>query len=172
MKDLTPKVNNSATPSGELTAGEFNDMRNDAQNTVTESGQTLTVDVGDDNRQLLKAVSVGGKRISRSDAETAEVGEIVLPDNSSAPVTITLPPIADLFVNAAVDFEQVTDQHYSTQALTVARNSQLIMGLSENFTLDTANSDNSKVRFSWVAGSIGWSVTLLDHVGFITPPSI
>lgn len=172
MKDLTPKVNNSQANDGKLTAEEFNDMRNDAQNAVTESGQTLTVDVGDDNRQLLKAIAVGGKRISRGTGETAEVGEIVLPDNSSAPVTITLPPIADLFVNATVNFEQVTDQHYSTQALTIDRNSQLIMGLSENFTLDSENSDNSIVEFVWAAGSIGWSVNLIGGVGFTVAPSV
>ncbi len=164
MKDLTPKINNSATAAGELSAEEFNDMRNDAQNVVTESGQTLTASVGEDNRQLLKGVAVGGARISRADTETAQVGEIVLPDNSTAILTINLPVIADVFVNATVEFEQVTDQLYSDFALTVGRNSQLIMGLSEDFILNSLNSDDSKIRFSWAAGTVGWSVALVATV--------
>lgn len=165
MKDLTPKINNSATAAGELTAEEFNDMRNDAQNSVIESGQTLTTSVGEDNRQLLKSIGVGGARISRADTETAQVGEIVLPDNSTAVLTVNLPVIADVFVNATVEFEQVTDQLYSDFALTVGRNSQLIMGLSENFILNSLNSDNSKIKFSWEAGSVGWSVMVIGSVG-------
>lgn len=166
MKGLTPKVDNSQTPSGKLTAEEFNDMRNDAQNVVTESGQVLTASVGDDNRQLMKGVAVGGKRISRATGETAEVGDIVLPDNSSGPLAITLPDIADLFINAPVDFEQVIDQPYSAESLTVARNSQLIMGIAEDFTVNSQNADNSKIRFIWKAGSVGWSVNI---IGIVAP---
>ncbi len=165
MKDLTPKVDNSQSASGKLTADEFNDMRNDAQNAVTESGQALTANVGDDNRQLLKAIAIGGKRLSRITTQTAEVGEIVLPDNSSATVTITLPIIGDLFINATVDFEQVTDQPYSVNSLVVGRNSQLIMGVAEDFVFDSLNSDDSIVRFIWAAGSIGWSVNVIGSVG-------
>ncbi len=165
MKDLTPKINNSATASGELTAEEFNDMRNDAQNVVTESGQTLTASVGEDNRQLMKGVAVGGKRISRAGGETAEVGEIVIPDNSSGNITITLPPIADLFVNATVDFEPIAGQLYSTNSLNVNRNSQLIMGLTQNLMLNSENSDDARVRFIWDAGSVGWSVIVTGSVG-------
>jgi len=172
MKDLTPKIDDSQTDSGKLTAAEFNDMRNDAQNAVIESGQTLTANVGDDNRQLLKAVAIGGKRLSRATGQTAEVGEIVLADNSAASVTITLPAIADLFVNATVDFEQVIDQLYSVHSLVIARNSQLIMGLSEDFTLDSANVDNSIIRFNWVGGSVGWSVNVIGTVGTTIPPSL
>ncbi len=171
MKGLTPKIDNSQTASGKLTAAEFNDMRNDAQNVVTESGQTLTANVGDDNRQLLKGVAIGGKRISRATGETALVGEIVLADNSSSTVTITLPPIANLFVNATVDFEQVIDQPYSVQSLVVARNSQLIMGIAEDFTLDSANSDNSKIRFIWTAGSVGWSINIIGTIGTTITPT-
>lgn len=165
MKGLTPKVDNSQSASGKLTAAEFNDMRNDAQNVVTESGQTLTASVGEDNRQLLKGVAVGGKRLSRATGQTAELGEIVLPDNSAATVTITLPAIADLFVNATVDFEQVTDQPYSTHSLVIARNSQLIMGTAEDLTLNSANSDNSKIRLNWVGGSVGWSLNVIGTIG-------
>ncbi len=165
MKDLTPKINNSATAAGELTAEEFNDMRNDAQNAVIESGQTLTASVGEDNRQLLKGIAVGGRRVSRSDTETAQVGEIVLPDNASAILTIKLPLFADVFVNATVDFEQVTDQFYSDFALTVGRNGQLIMGDTSDFILDSLNSNNSRVRFSWEGGSVGWSVAIISFIG-------
>ena len=171
MKGLTPKADNSQTDSGKLTAAEFNDMRNDAQNVVTESGQTLTSSTGDDNRQLLKAVAVGGKRTARSTGETAEVGEIVLPDNSAATVTITLPPLADLFVNATVDFEQVIDQPFSTFSLVIARNSQLIMGTGEDLTLDSANSDNSKIRLTWVGDTVGWSVNVIGIIGTTIVPS-
>lgn len=165
MKDLTPKINNSATASGELTAEEFNDMRNDAQNAVTESGQTLTASVGEDNRQLLKAIGVGGARISRADTETAQVGEIILPDNASAILTIKLPLIADVFVNATVEFEQVVDQLYSDFALTIGRNSQLIMGDTSDLILDSLNSDNTKIKCSWEGGSVGWSVMVTGTIG-------
>jgi len=166
MKDLTPKVNDDdVNPVGSLTAEEFNDMRDDAQNLVTNSGQTLTVAVADDNEQLTKAVAVGGTRKSRADAETADVGDIVLPDNSSGSLTIKLPLIAGLFVNATVVFEQVIDQLYSVNSLTVDRNGQDIMDLAEDFVLNSTNSDDSIVIFSWKAGSVGWSVRQIGTVG-------
>jgi len=165
MKDLTPKFDSTGGPTGELTAVEFNDMRNDAENAVTEAGQTLTVAVGDDNLQLHKAIATGGKRISRADAETADIADNVLSDNSSAALTVNLPPIADLFVGATVFFEQVTDQLYSVNALTVGRNSQSIEGIADDFVLNSTNSDNTKIAAVWIAGSIGWKILVVGTVG-------
>lgn len=165
MKDLTPKFNSTAGPTGRLDAAEFNDFADDVQNAITESGQTLTVAVGDNNRQLLMAIAAGGKRISRAGAETALIGENVQPDNSSAALTVNLPPTAGLFIGATVFFEQVTDQLYSVNSLTVGRNSNLIEGDASDFVLDSANSDNTKIAAIWVAGSIGWKILVVAAVG-------
>lgn len=165
MKDLTPKVDNTAGATGTLIAAEFNDMRNDAQNAVTGSGQPLTVNVADDNEQLMKAIAVGGRRKIRGDAETADVGDIVVVDNSGGSVTITLPPIADLFVNATVIYEPSDDEPYSVNSLTVGRNSQLIMGLAEDMVLDSTTANNQVVEFSWKAGTEGWVAKVLGSVG-------
>ena len=165
MKDLTPKVDSTAGPTGALAADEFNDMRDDAQNAVTLTGQTLTVAVGDDNRQLLKAIAVGGERVTRTDTQTAQVGEIVLPDNSGGAITINLPAIANVFVNATVVFEQIEDELYSVNSLTVGRNSQEIMGDASDFLLDSVNADNSIIVFIWKAGAVGWSVNRIGQVG-------
>ena len=165
MKDLTPKVDSTVGPTGALTADEFNDMRDDAQNAVTGSGQALTAAVGDDNRQLIKAIAVGGERVSRADAETSQVGEIVLPDNSAGIATINLPAVSGLFVNSTVVFEQVEDDLYSVNAVTIGRNSQKIMSLEEDFVLNSVNSDNSIIVFIWKGDPVGWSVIKLATVG-------
>jgi len=165
MKDLTPKVDDTSGPTGQLVAADFNDARDDAQNMVTNSGQTLTPNAGDDNEQLTKAIAVGGTRKSRADAETANLGDIVLPDNSSGDVTINLPLIGVLFINATVVFEPVEDQLYSTNSLTIGRNSQLIMGLAEDLVLDSANSDNQAIKMTWKAGAVGWVISKIGQVG-------
>lgn len=164
MKDLTPKFDDTAGATGQLTAPEFNDFADDVQNAITESGQTLTVAVGDDNRQLLKAIATGGKRISRTDTQTALIGENVQPDNSSAALTINLPS-GTPFVGATVFFEQVTDQLYSTNALTIGRNSNSIEGSATDFVMDSVNADNTKIAAVWVGGSIGWKIIVVGTVG-------
>jgi len=166
MKDLTPKVNNDEiNPAGSLTAEEFNDARDDAQNVVTGSGQTLTVAVGDDNEQLMKGVAVGGRRKSRADTETADVGDIVLPDNSSGDITINLPLLANLFVNATVVFEPVDDQLYSVNKLTIGRNSELIMGIDEDMDMQSTKADNQRIKMTWKGGAVGWLVSKMEIVG-------
>lgn len=164
MKDLTPKFDNTAGPTGQYTAAEFNDLHEDAQTAVTESGQTLTVATGDNNRQLSMAIATGGKRISRAGAETALIGENVQPDNSSAALTVNLPSTG-LFIGATVFFEQVTDQLYSVNALTVGRSGNNIEGVTEDFILNSVNSDNTKIAAVWVAGSIGWKILVVGTVG-------
>ena len=37
MKDLTPKLDSTGPPQGQLSADEFNDMRNDAQNLASRN---------------------------------------------------------------------------------------------------------------------------------------
>lgn len=165
MKDLTPKFDNTSGATGQLTAPEFNDFADDVQNAITESGQTLTVAVGDNNRQLLMAIAAGGKRITRTDAQTALIGEIVVPDNSSAPLTVNLPPTAGLFVGATVFFEQVVDQLYSVNALTLGRNTNDIMDLAEDFVLNSTGSDNTLIAAVWVAGTVGWKIMVVGTVG-------
>jgi len=164
MKDLTPKFDNTAGPTGAYTAAEFNDLHDDAQNAVTESGQTLTISAGDNNRQLLMAIAAGGKRISRSDTETALIGEIVEPDNSSAPLTVKLPSTG-LFIGSTVFFEQVTDQLYSANSFTIGRNTNMIEGDPSDFIMNTSNADNTKIAAVWVAGSIGWKILVVGAIG-------
>lgn len=164
MKDLTPKFDDTAGSAGELSADEFNDFANDVQNAITESGQTLTVAVGDNNRQLAMAIAAGGKRISRADTETALIGEIVEPENSSADLTVKLPSTG-LFIGATVYFEQVTDQPYSVNALTIGRNGNDIEDISEDFIMNTTNADNTKVAAIWVGGSVGWKMAVVGTVG-------
>ena len=65
---------------------------------------------------------------------TAVSGDYLLADTSSAAFTITL-PLAPA-VNAAVYFQDAKGT-FSTNNLTVARNGQTIMGLSENLTAST-----------------------------------
>lgn len=165
MKDLTPKVDDTVGPTGQLVADDYNDSRDEAQNLVENTGQTLTAGAGDDVQQLTKAVAIGGTRKSRADAETADLGDIVLPDNSSAPLTIKLPLIGVLFVNGTIFFEPVIDQLYSVNALTIGRNGQKIMGLAEDFVMNSTTADNQIMKFSWKGDPVGWVITQFGLVG-------
>lgn len=164
MKDLTPKQDNTAGVSGQLTADEFNDFADDVQNSITESGQSLTGGVGDDNRQLMKAISSGSSRITRSNGESAEIGERVTPDNATETVSIAL-PTTGLFVGATIYFEPAFDQLYSSFALTLDGGANSIMGDAADFVMDSTLSDNKLIAAVWVGGSVGWKIIPLSTIG-------
>lgn len=145
MKGLTPKFDDTSGADGKLTANEFEDMRKDSQNAVIASGQTLTVNLFDDNDQMTKAMSVGGRRIARGNNDTASIGDIVLPDNSGGPITIFLPTVG-LFENAQVEFEQVFDQPFSEDTVTFDGNGNTI-GLTATGSL--VDSDGLRGGFRW-----------------------
>jgi len=116
------------------------------------------------NEQDKKLTYLNGTRVSRATGETAAVGDIVEPDNSAAILTINL-PTADLFVGAIVYFEQVTDQLYSTYGLTLGRNGNNIEGIADDFVMDSRGADNTKIAATWVAGTIGWKISVVGVVG-------
>jgi len=161
MKDFVTKVDNTSPPSGNQTAIEFNNYINELKNMITLAGMTLDTPV-DTVRQLIQALAIGGERVSRTNGQTAQIGEIVLPDNSAATVTINL-PTANLFVNATVYFEQVVDQPYSLFSLIVGRNGNTIMGLAEDMTVNTAAFNNQRFKMVW-SGST-WQVFQTEAVG-------
>ncbi len=161
MKDFVTKQDNTAAPTGTLSATEFNNYINEAENVVSLSGQTLDTPVNS-TRQTIQAIAVGGERVSRADNETAQIGEIVLSDNSSAPLTVNLPN-TNLFINATVYFEQVVNQLYSVFGLTVGRNGNTIMGLSEDMDVNTTDFDNIKFKMVW--NGADWQVFLTESAG-------
>jgi len=163
MKDFVTKVNSTTPPTGDLTADEFNNFIDELENFITKTGQTLDVPTNT-LRQMIQALAVGGERVSRTDTEIAQLGEIVLPDNSSASLTIHLPN-TNLFINAVVYFEQVDDQPYSTFGLTVGRNGNKIMSLEQDMTVNLIASDNVKFKMTWKGGSVGWVVSQTEIVG-------
>lgn len=57
MKDITDKIDNNGTADGRLPAAEYNDHKNELQNVVENSGQTLTPTAGTDVIQLAKAIA-------------------------------------------------------------------------------------------------------------------
>ena len=57
MKNINDKIDNDASADGQLTAEEFNDHKNELQNFILKSGQTLTAILGADVFQLAKGVS-------------------------------------------------------------------------------------------------------------------
>ena len=169
MKDLTPKADDTSGPTGQLIAIDFNDARDDAQNLVTGSGQALTAGAGDNNEQLLNAVVVGGRRVVRGDAATSVIGDIVIVDNSGGAVTINLPdPDTDYaFTGGAVVFEPVAGDLYSVNSLTIGRNGKTIMGLAEDLVMNSTNSDNQRVRFSYDSVAGDWLISLVSTVGIL-----
>lgn len=158
MKNIVTKQDGTSPPTGNLTAVEYNNVQDELENLILFSGMTLDTPV-DTLRQLIQAVSIGGQRVSRVDTEVAQIGEIVLPDNSSAALTIHLPN-TNLFVNATVYFEQVVDQPYTVNELIVGRNGNTIMGLSEDMTVSTDD-----IRFKMVWNGTTWQVFKTEAIG-------
>lgn len=163
MKDIGTKQDDSPNADGKVTAAEYNNVQVELENVVTLAGQTLDTPV-DTERQLMQSIAVGGERVSRADTETAQIGEIVLPDNSAAILTVNLPS-ANLFVNAVVYFEPVIDQLYSVFALTIGRSGNNIMGLAEDLVLNSELADNQKIKMTWKGGAVGWLVSQVETVG-------
>jgi hypothetical protein len=77
---------------------------------------------------------------SQVDTYTAIPGDRILPDNSSAILTINLP--ATPSTDETVVFKQVVGQLYSVFALTVGRNGSTIMGAAE----DTIIGENGRTK--------------------------
>ena len=92
------------------------------------------------------------------DAYTAESGDRILPDNSSAPLTINLP--ASPSAGDAVYFRQVENQLFFTNPLTVGRNGNTIMGLAEDMIVQTPN-----LAFHLVYNGSTWVVYKDEVVG-------
>lgn len=161
MRDFVTKVDSTSPPSGNLTAAEFNDYIVELENFVSQTNQVL--DQAIDN-QLLMGLANGGNRISKADASTADIGDIVLPANSSSALTVNLPN-SDLFVGATVVFEPVTDQLYSVNSLTIGRNGNNIEDSATDFVMSSVNSDNAVVAAVFVGGSVGWKIIFRGIVG-------
>lgn len=164
MKNLTPKFDNTAGSTGQLSAPEFNDFANDVQNAITESGQTLTTNVGDNNRQMSMAVATGGKRILRATGQTALIGEVVIPDNSAAACTINL-PTTGLFVNATVLIEQGAGWLYTLFAVTVNPGGNKIMNTSGNMVMNSRLANNTILRCVWTGPTFGWRLSVFGILG-------
>lgn len=96
----------------------------------------------------------------RADTYTAVEGDHILPDNSSAALTINLP--ATPSTNTVVRFRPVVDQLYSVFGLTVGRNGETIMGLSEDMTVG-GSSDNHE--FFMLYNGTTWEVYKDKAVG-------
>lgn len=83
---------------------------------------------------------------------TATHGDFLLVDVSSAAVTVTLPasPAVGTYIRIVDSMAQS-----SLRNIIVARNSQLIDALAENFTMDI---DGSDMEFVFVGGARGWHI--------------
>lgn len=156
MKDLTNKLDNVPPPEGELPAVEWVGFVQEFKNLINATGQTMDVSI---LRQIINSVAVGGERTTRTTGQTAQIGEIVIPDNSSGNVTILL-PTTGLFVNATVFFEQPLDQLYSVNKLIIGRNGNTIMNIAEDMDVTT-----NHLRFRMVWSGATWIVYANEVIG-------
>jgi len=154
MDTISAKADNVPAPTGAQTAAEFNDRNVELENAVTAAGQVLASGTTD---QVSRSIGMGGKRRTLSSG-TADPGDTIIPDNSGGSVTINLP--ASPATNTVVNFEAFPDNPLSTNNLTVGRNSQTIMGLSEDMTVAVDN-----IRFSMRFDGTTWGVFSRGLVG-------
>jgi hypothetical protein len=97
---------------------------------------------------------------SQVDTYTAVAGDRILPENSSASLTIDLP--ATPSTDDTVVFKQVLDQPYSVNNLIVGRSGSTIMGVAEDTTVGSESTllDDTILEFrfngaTWIASVIG-----------------
>jgi len=159
MKDLTDKVNNVPAPTGSLDASDWNDRSNELENAVTDSGQALSTPT---TNQLTRAIGNQGKRTSLASG-TLEPGQTAIVNNSGGGVTLNLPPTPA--TNTLVHFEPTPDGTlYSVNNLTIGRNSQTIMGLSEDMTVGgSVTFDNKKITLRFDGST--WRIILVSSMG-------
>jgi len=91
---------------------------------------------------------------------TAEFGKLYLCDVSGAGFTVTLP----LSPTASNDGEVVilakSDPSLGGNTLTIGRNSQTIMGLSEDFLIEASDGENIQVKLIWDNTATDWKVII------------
>jgi len=156
MKQLTDKFDSTGGPTGQLDADEFNDMRKDAQNVVSGSGQTLTVALEDDNRQMAKSIAQGGDLRSVADTETALIGETVIPGNGSGAITIKLPLTSatkPLYDGAVVLFTETPPALYSINSVTFDAQTNTVGPTAQTVEVTT---DDILGGFRWDATNSWW----------------
>lgn len=86
---------------------------------------------------------------------TASVSDRILADSSGGAFTITLPANADLLVGDIVQVLDVTGS-FSTNNVTLDRNSSKIQSATENLTLDIAN---VALTLIYTGSTYGWVVS-------------
>lgn len=86
---------------------------------------------------------------------TASVSDRILADSSGGAFTITLPANADLLVGDIVQIIDVTGS-FSSNNVTVGRNSSKIQNATEDLTLDVAN---VALTLIYTGSTYGWVVT-------------
>lgn len=91
----------------------------------------------------------GASPVRTADFNFTSLGPREIVDTTAGAITGTLP--ASPATGARVMFSDGAD--FSVNALTIARNGQLIEGLAENCTVDTAGTSGG---FVFMGGSIGW----------------
>jgi len=166
MLDFGTKTDGGAGASGQLTADEFNNYIDELENAVTRSGNSLDA-TGTDLVQLSQAIATGGRIVALVDMDTAEVGDIVLPDNSAGSLTINLP--ATPFTGAMVYFRQVFGQSFETNSVTIGRNGNTINGASVDVTVASPDA-----QFSFFFDGATWVMIFGSYIGVVpdAPPRL
>lgn len=86
---------------------------------------------------------------------TAEVNDRILADTSAGAFTITLPANASLVVGDQLQIIDVTSS-FSTNNLTLARNSSKILSGTDDLVLDV---DGSVITLLYTGATYGWVLT-------------
>lgn len=157
MFDFVQKVDGGAGVSGQQTAEEFNNYIDELKNAITRSGNTLDA-TGTDLVQLSQAIATGGRIVSLVNNDTAEIGDIVLPDNSTASLTVNLP--AAPFTGSMVHFRQVFGQSFQDDPVTIGRNGNTINGASSDVTVNAKDA-----QFSFFYDGATWVMIFGSYIG-------
>jgi hypothetical protein len=149
MIDNDNKVNTTAGATGEYTAEEFNNQRQELQNAVTGNGQALVALLGDDERQLAKTIAGGGDLRDVANGGRALIGETVRPLNAGGAITILLPidtATEPLYNGCVVMFDINPPALYSVNMVTFDSDSNTVLGTETEVQLTT---DNLSGGFRW-----------------------
>ena len=88
-------------------------------------------------------------------AYTAEVNDRILADTTSSAITITLPANASLVTGDQLQIIDVVS-NFSTNNVTLARNSSKILGDTADLVLDV---DGSVITLLYTGATYGWVLT-------------
>ena len=171
MRDITDKVDSSAPPDGRLLADEYNDHKNEIQEIVERSGQTLAI--GKTPEQAPRALFINGTG-AQSMQDSGTANSIII-----TPVTgvngMVVPDAYSQFESCILEFTKAAVNSSTAVVVNIGQTTGTLLGAKDLLKWDGSAVEVGEVvgrcRIIWDNGADKWKL-LSNQFNVIRPEPI